>query len=105
MSGVKLCQLQHWYSDIGGQDIGFGQLFIQQDFDNWYTGMVGQFLKSKNADLPFFTLIFSLTHLLFFVLTLTKAYFEAGKQIFFFVNNAENRGGSRNFIHQITAKI
>ena len=42
-------------------------------------------------------------HLRFFILTLTKAYFKAREQILPFVNNVENRVGSRNFIHQIIA--
>ena len=36
----------------------------------------------------------------FFILTLTKAYFEARKQIFPFVNNVENRVGSKNVVYQ-----
>ena len=67
--------------------------------------MDGQVLKPKKANLPFFTLIFPITHLLFFILILTKAYFVTGKQIVLFVNDAENRGGSRTFIHQIIANI
>ena len=33
LSGVNLRQLQHWYRDIGDQDIEFWQWLVQQDFD------------------------------------------------------------------------
>ena len=65
--------------------------------------MDGQILKPKKRKPSIlYTNIFYNT-LTFLYLILTKAYFVTGKQILLFVNNAENRGGSRSFIHQITA--
>ena len=58
-----------------------------------------------NADLPFFTLIFPIAHLRFFILTSAKAYFEAKKQFLTFVNDEENLVGPRNFIHQLIANV
>ena len=95
----------HWYSDIGGLGIEFGQWLIQQSFDTGITARTTKFGCPKDADLPFFTLIFSVKQLRSFFLTLAKAYLEARKQIFQFLNNVENRIGSNNFIHRKIAKI
>ena len=102
---VKLRQLQHWYSGIGDQDIELGQWLIQQDFDNGISQWMTKFWSPKKADILFFRLVFSVTHSLFFILTLTKAYFETRKQILSLVNDVENCVGFRKFIHQIISNI
>ena len=49
LSGVKLRQLQHWYSDIVDQDNEFGQWLTQQDFDTGILVWMAQFWSLKNA--------------------------------------------------------
>ena len=63
----------------------------------WYKVMRAKILTPKNADLLFFTVIFSIAHLCFFILTLTKTYFELWKQILPFASNVEK--GLRDFTH------
>ena len=62
-----------------------------------------KFLTPKNVDQLFFTLMLSITHLLFFILTPTKTYLDLRQQILPYISNIENR--SSDFINQIIANI
>ena len=50
LSRVKLRQLQHWYNNIGDEDIEFGQGLIQQDFDAGIPVWTAKSWPPKNAD-------------------------------------------------------
>ena len=80
LSGVKLRQLWHWYSNIGDQDIEFGQWLVQQDFDTFSkrfdTGMDDQILKLKKRRSTIYTVSINT---LFFILTLIQSLFWVRK--------------------------